>query len=90
MVFESIADGLLDESENTDLGAFLVFNHLNRLLDLMWLCLDRLFRRLRFRRLNWIEPLVNVMLILPAILKQIYRLLDLAQLCLDRLFRACF
>ena len=34
-------------------GAFLVFNHLNRLLDLVRLCLDRLFRRLRFRRLNW-------------------------------------
>ena len=30
-------------------GAFLVFNHLNRLLDLVQLCLDRLFE---FNRLN--------------------------------------
>ena len=31
------------------LGTFLVFNQLNRLLDLVQVCLDHLFRRLRFR-----------------------------------------
>ena len=42
--------------ENT-MGGFLIFNHLkvirNRPLDLVWPCLYRLFRRLRFRWLNW-------------------------------------
>ena len=35
------------------LGAFLVFDHLIILLDLVRLCHDHLFRQLRFRRLNW-------------------------------------
>ena len=30
-------------------GGFLIFNHLNRRLDLVQPCLDHLFRRLRFR-----------------------------------------
>ena len=37
-------------------GGFLIFNHLNRRLDLVRPCLDPLFRRLRFRCLNLNSP----------------------------------
>ena len=44
-------------SYNRGVGNFWFFKHLkvtkNRLLDLVQPCLDRLFRRLRFRWLNW-------------------------------------
>ena len=61
-------------------GEFLVFNHLNWLLDLVRLCLDLLFRRLWFRWLNW-----NSLRRGFLIFNHLNRLLDLALLCHDRL-----